>query len=191
MRRTLKILAAAALLAAPQMPAGADEDLAEIREGDFGRLSLGVRYAQFDPEDGDKAEFPGVQVKWYPSREITLEGSVDGRENDLGGGAGLKVYPVQATVLANILPRKQVKPFLLAGVGWYFTTLEVPGRDDETEDRLGLHAGAGLQYMFSRAWSIDGSYRHIWLEDIEAGGGTGGEVNDDGPMYTVGLNYHF
>lgn len=183
-------LMALALAAAP-LTVMADERLEEIQEGDFGRLSLGLRYAHFDPKDGDKAEFPGVQLRWYPSREIAIEGSIDGRENDLGGGADLKVYPVQATLLAYILPRTQVKPFLLAGAGWYFTTLQVPGRDDETEDRLGVHAGAGVQYMFSRAWSIDGTYRHIWLEDIEVGGGTGGEVNDDGPMYTVGLNYHF
>ncbi|MDR4493545.1 MAG: outer membrane beta-barrel protein, partial [Nitrospirales bacterium] len=92
-----------------------------------------------------------------------------------------------------LLPGKRLSPFLLGGGGWYFTSVDGPGSSDDTRHRFGLHAGGGLQFMLNPSWSIDGSYRFVWLESLESKNDNLFDKNfkDEGHMVTVGLNYHF
>ena len=45
----------------------------------------------------------------------------------------------------------------------------------------------------SRYWSIDATYRYIWLEDIKSKDVTliDKKFDDRGHMVTLALNYHF
>jgi opacity protein-like surface antigen len=156
-------------------------------------LSLGGRAAYYEPDEADDGEFfGGAQLRLYLSRAIALEGSIDYRRNDFGA-TRIDTFPVQASLLAYILPGMPVNPFLLGGVGWYYTNIEGPGGFDDTQHRFGVHAGGGLQLFINPYWSIDGTYRFIWLEKIESRDASllDKDFDDNGHMITAALNFHF
>ena len=86
-----------------------------------------------------------------------------------------------------------MSPFVLAGGGWYYTNVNGPGGFSDTQNRFGRHVGGGLQWMLNKSWSIDGTYRHVWLESLDSKDQNikDKNVDDNGHMVTVGLNLHF
>ena len=60
-------------------------------------------------------------------------------------------------------------------------------------ESFGLHAGGGLQFFFNRHFSIDSTYRYIWLEKIESKDQNivGKKFNDNGYVITIGVTFHF
>src|SRR4051812_14673317 len=86
---------------------------------DAGHVSLGGRGTWYDPKDGDAKWYGGGQLRFYGST-FGLEGSADYRQDEQGG-TKVETFPVQASLLAFIMPGSPVRPFLLAGTGWYFT----------------------------------------------------------------------
>jgi opacity protein-like surface antigen len=123
---------------------------------------------------------------------LALEGSVDYRRSDFES-TKVHVWPVQASILGYLMPERRVTPFLLAGVGWYYTTIEGPGSLDETQHRFGPHIGGGVQAFLNKYWSVDASYRYVWTEDIESKDDAllEKDYDDNGSMVTVALNLHF
>jgi opacity protein-like surface antigen len=86
-----------------------------------------------------------------------------------------------------------ISPFLLGGVGLYYTQIEGPNNFSNTTNRFGVHAGAGFEVMLNDAFSLDGSYRYIWVEkfiseDLSA---MNKEYEDSGYMVTIGVNFLF
>lgn len=159
---------------------------------DKGAFSIGGRAMYFDPIDGSNNWHGGAQIRFHFTEMFAIEGSADYRKNDFGDST-VRTFPVQATGLVYLLPGKRFSPFLLGGAGWYFTDVDGPKGYDDTQNRFGLHAGGGLQFMLNRNWSVDGTYRFVWLER-----GTTRDKNlddkkfqDEGHMVTIGLNYHF
>ena len=69
-------------------------------------------------------------------------------------GAGLDL-PVGTTCLA---------PFILGGGSWYYTQVKDSDGFEDRQNRFGQHAGGGLQFFLNRLWSLDDTYRYIWLE---------------------------
>lgn len=158
------------------------------------RLSLGGRAAWFEPSDaraGNGEVFGGAQVRLHLARAFALEGSADYRQQKFASTTA-DIFPVQASLLAYLAPDWRASPFLLAGAGWYFTRVKGPGGLDETDNRFGPHVGAGLQIMLTSRWSIDGTYRYIWIDDVRSReGALDADYKDRGHMGTVGLNFHF
>ena len=159
---------------------------------DYRGLSLGARATCFDPLDGYARWFGGAQARWHFSMVFAIEGSVDYRRNEFGPNTRVDTYPVQVSLLAYLLPGMRISPFVLGGGGWYYTHVKGGGVDD-TQNRFGLHAGGGLQFFINRHWSLDSTYRYVWLENVASS-----EVNiinkdfqDSGQMVTIGLNFHF
>jgi len=165
------------------------------RAGDFGdrHFTIGPRAMYFDPKDGDSKWSGGAQLRWYMNQAIALEGSADYRRQKFGDTT-VHYVPLQATLLGYLVQPKPFGVFLLGGVGWYYTRIEPPSpAEHDTDDRLGLHAGAGVEYRVAEHWSLDGTYRYVWLDtfktktaDLEDK-----ELSDEGHMVTIGLNYIF
>ncbi|MGD9849684.1 MAG: outer membrane protein [Nitrospirales bacterium] len=155
-------------------------------------FSLGGRAMYFDPLDGDGKWSGGAQVRLHLGQVFAIEGSADYRRNDFGSTT-VHTYPVQASGLIYLLPGKRISPFLLGGGGWYYTTVDGPGGYDDTQHRFGAHAGGGLQFMLNPNWSVDGSYRFVWLERVQSKDQNlfDKKFQDEGHMVTIGLNYHF
>ena len=159
---------------------------------DFGRFSIGGRAAYIDPKDGEANWFGGAQVRFYLAKFFAIEGSADYRQ-DKFGTTTTDTFPVQVSALLYLLPGKRLSPFILGGGGWYYTHVKGPGGFDDTQNRFGLHAGGGLQFFISEHWSIDGTYRYIWLEKLESRDAniTNKSFQDSGHMITAGVNFHF
>lgn len=158
-----------------------------------GLFSVGGRAMYFNPIDGSASWYGGGQVRLHLGEVFAIEGSADYRKNDFGNDTTVHTFPVQASGLLYLLPGKRVSPFLLGGAGWYFTNVNGPDGYDKTQNRFGLHAGGGLQVMLSRNWSVDGSYRFVWLERVQSKDENlqNKKFQDEGHMVTIGLNYHF
>lgn len=172
-------------------PVAADDSIftQKISKGDF---SIGGRAMYYDPIGGDDSWYGGAQARWYLNDVFALEGSMDYRKNDYGSTTA-KTFPLQLSGLVYLLPGKRVSPYLIGGGGWYYTDVDGPNNYSDAQQRFGLHGGAGLQFMVNRNWSVDGSYRWVWLERIHSKDQNGNSVSfhDEGHMVTIGLNYHF
>ncbi|MCR4293951.1 MAG: porin family protein [Elusimicrobia bacterium] len=182
----LLILAAAA----PGARAATDDGVVGSRGGS----SIGGRGTYYKPRDIGGKWGGGAQVRLHLGPALALEASADARQDRLGGTV-VDTIPVQFSLLAYLLPGKVVSPYLLGGMGWYYTHIsdEAPF-GDRTDHRFGPHAGAGLQAWLNRYWSIDGSYRYVWLSAYRsrsAANPLGREIRDRGWMATGALNFHF
>ena len=171
-------------------PALADDGL--LQQVDIGFLSIGGRAMYYDPKEGDANWYGGAQVRLHPWHYFAIEGSADYRANDFAN-TRVHSYPVQVSALIYPLGTTRLAPFILGGGGWYYTTVSGPGGFDNTQNRFGLHAGGGLQFFFNRHFSIDSTYRYIWLEKIESKDQNivDKKFNDNGHMVTIGVNFHF
>ncbi|MBI2387316.1 MAG: porin family protein [Elusimicrobia bacterium] len=185
------LLLAAAAAVPPRARAATDEG---VVVGSRPGLSLGGRGAYFKPKDAaDGSWSGGAQVRLHLGSAFAIEGSADVRQ-DRFGETVVDIVPVQASLLAYLFPGRPVSPYILGGAGWYYTHIsDVSPFGDRTDHRFGPHAGAGLQVWFNRHWSIDGSYRYVWLSAYrsrDASHPLGREIRDRGWMATAALNYH-
>ncbi len=158
----------------------------------LGLFSIGGRATYFDPKDGDANWFGGGQLRLHPFKFLAVEGSVDYRKTDISSTT-IRTFPVQGSLLIYPLGTKRLSPFLLGGAGWYFTNVEGPHGFDKTQHRFGAHVGGGLQLFLSEHLSLDGTYRHIWLEKIDSKDASlhDKQFQDNGHIVTFGLNLHF
>jgi opacity protein-like surface antigen len=106
--------------------------------------------------------------------------------------------PIQASLLLR-LGGGSVSPFLLAGPGWYRSTLApLDSSDDDDDDvnstEFGWHAGFGLEILPNRHFGIHGDYRYTFLDftDDDDEGFIGGLLpGHRGSMWTVGATIYF
>jgi opacity protein-like surface antigen len=168
----------------------ADDGL--FQQVDIGLLSIGGRAMYYDPNEGDANWYGGAQVRLHLFRFFAIEGSADYRQNTFQGTT-VHSYPVQVSGLIYPFGTTRLAPFILGGGGWYYTTVSGPGNFDNTQNRFGAHVGGGLQFFFNRHFSIDSTYRYIWLEKIESKDQNivDKKFNDNGHMVTIGVNVHF
>ena len=123
---------------------------------------VGVRGAWVDrPDSEENTQMVGGFFRL--GRALALEGAVDYRREELGGGAEVRTWPVTASLVASPIP------FLygLAGVGWYNTTLELPstgGADDRTEREFGYHIGAGTRVPIVPSLSFLADLRYAYVD---------------------------
>jgi hypothetical protein len=157
-------------------------------------FSFGPRATYSTPKDADEGQWaPGAQARLHLSPVFGLEASIDYLKNDFGPLTTVKTYPVQASLLAYIMPSGAVSPFLLGGVGWYYTQVDGPASFSDTTSRFGLHAGAGLEVMLNKSLSLDGTYRYVWLESLGSKDENALDktYEDSGSMITLALNLLF
>lgn len=155
-------------------------------------LSLGGRGTYYNPADGDGSWYGGAQLRAHLGPIFALEGSIDYRNSDFGPNTTIHTYPVLVSALVYLYPGR-VAPFLLGGVGWYLTHVETSGASDSDDSRFGAHAGGGVEIYLSRSWSLDATYRYVWVENVESTNAPPlqKDFDDNGHMITAGLNYHF
>lgn len=183
----------ALLLLAGAWPAAAATDDGVV-VGSRPGLSIGGRGTYFKPKNVEGNWGGGAQVRFHLTSAFAIEGSADIRQDRIGDSV-VDLIPVQASLLAYLFPGQPVSPYLLGGAGWYYTHIKAGSPfDDRTDHRFGPHAGAGLQAWFNKTWSIDGSWRYIWLSAYrtrDAAHPFGRDIDDSGYMITGALNFHF
>lgn len=157
-------------------------------------LSVGPRATYYTAQDADSGEwFPGVQARMRLTPDLGLEASIDYLNNDYGPLTTIKTFPVQGSILAFINPGEIVKPFVLGGVGWYYTMVDGPFGYDDSASRFGLHAGLGLEISLNRSLYLSGTYRHVWLKEVASrdASALSRTYRDSGSMITFALNFVF
>jgi opacity protein-like surface antigen len=181
---TLALLAAAGTAANAESTDG--NGLHASRSG----VTLGGRAAYYRPKDADHGTLNGgAQVRLHFTSMIAVEGSIDYRRNKFED-TRVDAYPVQASLLLYLTPKFILSPYALGGVGWYFTHVQ----GGSTTNRYGPHAGGGVEAALARHWTVDGSYRYLWAQSLDAPTRTspaGKNFSDHGFMLTAALNYRF
>ncbi len=152
-----------------------------VVRADGGPFSIGGRGMYFSPADGDSSWSGGAQARLRLPLFFGAEASVDYRRTEAGSST-IHTWPVQLSGLIYLPKIILVQPFLLAGAGWYHTTVETPGVSDDTKSRFGPHGGAGVEFNLTPRVFLDATYRYIWLEDVHS-------VDPSGHMITAGLNF--
>jgi hypothetical protein len=134
---------------------------------------LGLRAGYFKPRDADDGEwFGGVQLRLPLAPSLALEGSIELHSSDFADG-DIEViqYPVQATLLVFLFPEAPVCPYLLGGLGWYYTRIEfsgfLEGLDDETDYFFGGHLGFGVRLGVGGSAALNADVRYIFAEPNE------------------------
>ncbi|MFI5361002.1 MAG: outer membrane beta-barrel protein [Elusimicrobiota bacterium] len=160
--------------------------------GSASATSIGPRYAFFHPDDADHGEWaPGVQLGLHLTPLYSFQASVD-FAHYTSGTTNVRSTPIQATVLGYFSPSGSgLAPYLLLGGGWYPTHADGPYRPSRL---FGPHVGAGMTIPIGRNWSIDGSYRFMWMETIgwsvmNPQHMFGEDFAVRGHMFTIGVNY--
>ena len=190
MKKNLKlincIVAAALFLTLPMMVFAENSDTKTF--------SIGPRASYYSPKDSDNGQwYGGAQARLYLSPSMGLEGSMDYRSNDFERFTTIKTIPIQASLLAYLMPDADLNPFLIAGAGWYYTQVNGPFGYSDTYFRFGLHAGLGVDIKVNQSLSLDGTYRYIWLESVTSRdlNALNKNYNDSGSMITIALNFLF
>ena len=153
--------------------------------------SIGPRAAFYRFSDAERGVWGrGAQARLRIGPAAALEGSVDW-VHYASQGSSVYAAPLQMTLLGFLTPGAPQSFFLLIGGGWY------PARSDEswvsTHRRFGPHAGAGFDLMFSRRFSVSGSYRFLWTQVNRLSDPLhllGRQFRQRGSMFTIGLDYH-
>lgn len=192
--RLVRIAAMALALgaSAAAVPASAEDQSPTPRPG----FSVGGRASYFwnQGQNTDSGNWMGgAQVRAYLAKAFAIEGSADYRQTRFNNGNSFAdIYPVQVSGLLYVLPNSPVSPYLLGGVGWYFTRVRGPNNFERTTNRFGSHVGGGMQFFVHRHWSLDASYRYVFTDRITStANGVNVSVSGDGHMATGGINFHF
>lgn len=127
-------------------------------------LEVGGRGVYYHADDSDHGTFnPGAQARFHLNQWLAAEGSVDYQRHDVPATTAHSLA-TQLSLLLYIRPAR-LTPFLLAGGGWYLTRVDGPDLRRNLS-RFGPHVGFGAQFWLTDRWSVDMTYRYVWLEDI-------------------------
>jgi outer membrane protein W len=132
-------------------------------------FSLGPAGGYLRQKDADRGTwFGGVQARLHFAEMLAAEASITFHQNDYADGdVTVTQYPVQVTAMLYIIPKGPLRPYVLGGVGWYYTRFDYEGAfaaiDDRTEHMFGWHLGAGAELMLGSRASLNVDARYIFL----------------------------
>jgi opacity protein-like surface antigen len=132
-------------------------------------LSIGPAAGYLRTRGADRGTwFGGVQARLHFLDILAAEASITFHRNEYDSGDVIVTqYPVQLTAFLYPIPEGPVRPYLLGGVGWYYTHVNHRGLfslvPDKTEQVFGEHLGAGVELMLGPRVSFDADVRYIFL----------------------------
>ena len=133
---------------------------------------FGLRAGFIKPRDADDGTwFGGVQLRVPLTSVLAVEGSIEFHTSEfVDGDIEVVQYPVQASLLVFLMPESQVCPYVLGGLGWYYTRFNFSGSlsgiDSDTESMVGAHLGFGVRIALGGA-NLSADLRYIFLEPDE------------------------
>jgi opacity protein-like surface antigen len=138
--------------------------------------------------------FGGVKARLHLLRFLAAEASITFHQNRYNNDDVIVTqYPVQLTAFLYIIPVGPIRPYILGGVGWYYTRTDYRDQlsisnSDTTHNYFGEHFGAGAEIMLSPRVSIDADIRYIFINAT-----TNNVVDGDYNYWqiTFGLNFYF
>src|SRR5262245_48593165 len=138
--------------------------------GPFGSFSIGPAGGYLNQKDADRGTwFGGAQARLHFGGMLAAEASITFHQNEYeDGDVTVTQYPLQLTAMLYIIPTGPIRPYILGGVGWYYTRIDYSGvfsaLSDHTEHIFGWHLGAGAELMLGARTSLDADVRYIFLD---------------------------
>jgi len=169
----------------------ADEESGGDETGSF---SIGPAGGYLQARGADRGTwFAGAQARLRILHILAVEASVTFHQNKYENGDVVSTqYPVTLTAMLYIIPIGPIRPYILGGVGWYYTHIDYNGAfsaiSDTTEHFFGVHLGAGVELMLGKSVSIDVDGRYIFINATDQQ-----VINRDFNYWqvTFGLNFLF
>jgi hypothetical protein len=156
---------------------------------------FGIRAGYFKVRDADDgAWFGGVQVRIPLSEMFAIEGAIELHTTEFEDGEIEVVqYPLQASLLLFLMPQSApISPYVLAGVGWYYTIVDFSGSlsgfDGDTDHWFGGHIGAGARALVGKSMAASADVRYIF---IEPDGNNLEDENFDTFQISLSLSFQF
>ena len=133
----------------------------------YSPFSLGASGGYLRAKGADQGTwFGGVQARLRMGI-FAVEASIQAHQNQYeDGDVIITQYPVQLTAFLYPLPDGPFRPYILGGVGWYYTRTDYRGvfgaLDDHTDNFFGEHFGAGAELFLGPRISLDADVRYVF-----------------------------
>ena len=157
-------------------------------------FSIGAAGGYMRAREADRGTwFGGVQARLRLLGILAAEAAITFHQNRFENNDIIVTqYPVQLSAMLFIIPEGPIRPYILGGVGWYYTRIDfhdgLSSIDDETDHVFGWHFGAGGELFLGPRVSLNVDVRYIFLEpDTD-------QVSDRDFNYwhiAFGLNFYF
>lgn len=125
-------------------------------------LGIGGHYSWVRNQDTEESTNMLGAMARLRGEVVGVEGAIDYRNEDIGGGTDLKTWPVTASLMIYPVP----VVYALGGIGWYNTTIDFPAGslfEDQTDSQLGYHVGAGVELPVATTLSLTGDFRYHFV----------------------------
>jgi opacity protein-like surface antigen len=137
--------------------------------------------------------FGGAQARLRLAKILAAEAAITFHHSRYeNGDVTVTQYPLQLTAMLYIIPEGPIQPYILGGVGWYYTRIDYKGLfsaiPDKTDHFFGVHLGAGAELMLGTSASLNADVRYIFVN------ATNEQVIRRDFNYwqiTFGLNFYF
>ena len=168
-----------------------------------GWLGIGGHVGYFSVGDeGEKTIYGGGHARLKLPFLLSFEGALDYRPSasrDVaeapGGELDVSTYPLTVSALGYPFPGL----YVLAGIGWYNTTIELTdsgistGPASDTHDNFGSHFGAGIELPVGSNTSLSGDVRYVFLDydvrDLDIAGLS--DLDADYFSLAIGITFYY
>jgi opacity protein-like surface antigen len=154
-----------------------------------GKFGIGIRGGWYKAADADDGKiYGGIQARWKIFPALALEGLVDYHpEESFPDHRKISSYPVLVSALFYPIPGARVSPYLLGGVGWYYSKVEDRFGSTWTND-FGAHFGGGLDIPLTPGITFNADIRYYFLniDDQKVS-----DLKTDGYIVSAGLTFYF
>lgn len=133
--------------------------------------TLGPRLGYANSSDADHGTWlVGGQVRLHIFSWLAAEASIEGRRDEYeGGDADVLTIPIQLTGIVYLPVDWAIRPYALAGFGWYYTDVHYSGSlsslSDDSEVDFGGHAGLGAEWQLTPSLSLNVDIRWVWRDE--------------------------
>jgi len=182
----------------PLLESEAEPEAAAPLEGETPMaFYLGARVGYLRGRDAEKGSWlGGVQGRLFLHDMIAVEGSVEfHRDEYLDGDVLVTFYPVQVTAMVFPIPKLDLRPYVLAGAGWYYTRVdyedELGWYDSETEHAFGIHVGGGVELNTGSKITLNADFRYVFIDEPGVDNSDLEKEEWDYWEITGGINFRF
>lgn len=168
----------------------------EPKDDEGGPFSLGAMAGYVRVRDADEGTWHGgvvARLQLFPV--LAAEASISFHSQEFGDGdVRVTTYPVQVSALLFPLPNLPVRPYALAGGGWYYTRIDFDdsvGGGDDTDRQFAVHVGAGAEILLGRRAKIFADFRWLFLDEPGVDNSNIQDEEFDTWMVTLGFLFRF
>lgn len=132
-------------------------------------LSIGPAVGYLNVRGADRGTwFAGAQARLRFGGVLAAEAAITFHSNEYENGDVIVTqYPFQLTAMLVIIPAGPIRPYILGGVGWYYTRIDYRGLfaaiPDKTDHLFGVHLGGGAELMLGPNVGLNADVRYIFL----------------------------